>query len=159
MYQTLLYITNNSIKHNAVIYTLLNYQPVLFQTIQFNISHLFAFNLNVSFIWHLHKTLSSAACPCKSWLEGESNEGLLRIPQSYRINGGSLPDCLVSYPGNSLEGILPLSRGGVSVFLLPGRLSRRLSKIKYIFLLLFKVSFNFLNCILDIPSERVLYTQ
>ena len=34
----------------------------------------------------------------------DSNEGVLRIPQSSSITGTSLSDCLVSYPGHSLGG-------------------------------------------------------
>ena len=39
-------IVNNSIKHQSFVYTQLNYQTVLFQTIQFSINHLFALSLN-----------------------------------------------------------------------------------------------------------------
>ena len=35
-------LINNSIKHQSFIYTQLNDQTVLFQTVQFNINHLFA---------------------------------------------------------------------------------------------------------------------
>ena len=49
-FQVLLCITNNSIKHLSFVYTQLNDQTVLFQTIRFSISHLFALSLNVSFI-------------------------------------------------------------------------------------------------------------
>ena len=45
--QVLLCITNNSIKHQSFVYIQLNDQRVLFQTIQFPISHLFALSLNV----------------------------------------------------------------------------------------------------------------
>ena len=41
-FQVLLYITNNSIKHQSFVCTQLNYQ-----TVQFSISHLFALSLNV----------------------------------------------------------------------------------------------------------------
>ena len=47
MFQVLLYITNNSIKHQSFVYTKLNDQIDWFQTIQFTISHLFAHSLNV----------------------------------------------------------------------------------------------------------------
>ena len=52
-----------------------------------------------------------------------SSEGVLRIPQSSSITGTSPSDCLVSYPGHSLGGILPLCRGTVGVLYSPGRLS------------------------------------
>ena len=47
-FQILLCITNNSIKHQSFVYTLLNGQTVLLLTIQFNISHLFEHSLNVN---------------------------------------------------------------------------------------------------------------
>ena len=37
----------NSIKDQSFVYTQLNYQTVLFQTIQFNINHLFELSINV----------------------------------------------------------------------------------------------------------------
>ena len=40
-------VTDNSIKHQLFIYTQLDDQTVLFSTIQFSISHLFAHSLNV----------------------------------------------------------------------------------------------------------------
>ena len=36
-----------TIKHQSFVYTQLNDQTVLFQTIQFSVSHLFALSLNV----------------------------------------------------------------------------------------------------------------
>ena len=39
--------SNNSINHQTFVYTQLNDQTVLFQTIQFSKSHLFAYSLNV----------------------------------------------------------------------------------------------------------------
>ena len=44
-FQVLLCVTNNSIKHQSFVYT--NDQTILFQTIQFGISYLFALILNV----------------------------------------------------------------------------------------------------------------
>ena len=46
-FQVLLCITKNSMKHHSFVYRQLNDQIVLFQAIQFNISHLFALSLNV----------------------------------------------------------------------------------------------------------------
>ena len=46
-FQVLLCITNNSIKHQSFVYTQVNDQTVLVQTIQFSIGHLFAHSLNV----------------------------------------------------------------------------------------------------------------
>ena len=55
----------------------------------------------------------------------DNNEGVLRIPQSSNITETSPPDCFVSYPGHSLEGIWPLCRGAVSVFYSPSQLYNR----------------------------------
>ena len=44
-FQVLLCITNNSFKNQSFVYTQLNDQAVLFQTIQFSLSHLFALSL------------------------------------------------------------------------------------------------------------------
>ena len=38
---------NNSIKHQSIVYTQFTDQTVLFQVIQFSISHLFATGLNI----------------------------------------------------------------------------------------------------------------
>ena len=40
------YYVSLTIKHQSFVYTQLNEQTVLFQTIQFSISHLFALSLN-----------------------------------------------------------------------------------------------------------------
>ena len=48
-------ITNNSIKHKSFVYTQLNDQTVLFQTIQFSVSHLFAHSLNVKQFYLTHR--------------------------------------------------------------------------------------------------------
>ena len=53
-FQVLLCITNNSIKYQSFVYTQLNDQIVLFQTIQFSISHLFALGLNVKHVYLTH---------------------------------------------------------------------------------------------------------
>ena len=47
---------------------------------------------------------------------------MLRIPKGPRITGTSPSDCLVSYTGHSLGGVLPLCRSAVSVFNSPSRL-------------------------------------
>ena len=49
----------------------------------------------------------------------DGNEGVLHIPQSSSTAGTSPSDCLVSYSGHSLGGVLPLCRGAVSVFYSP----------------------------------------
>ena len=50
----LLCTTNNSIKHQSFVYTQLNDQSVLFQTIQFSISHLFALGFKVKQFYLIH---------------------------------------------------------------------------------------------------------
>ena len=54
-FQVFLYITKNSAKHQSFVYTQLNDQTVLFQTIQFSLSHLFALSLNVKPFYLTHR--------------------------------------------------------------------------------------------------------
>ena len=61
-------------------------------------------------------SLSGATTLGQSGPGSDDNEGVLRIPQSSTIAGTSTSDCLVSYPGHSLGGVLPLCKGAVSVF-------------------------------------------
>ena len=51
--------------------------------------------------------LSGATTPSQSGSGGDSNEGVLCIPQNASITGISPSDCLVSYPGHSLGGSYP----------------------------------------------------
>ena len=101
-FQVLLCITNNSIKHQSFVYTQLNDQTVLFQTIQFNISHVCIQFKCQSSIWRIDRTLSGATPPGQTKPESINNEGVLCIPQSSSIIGASPSDCLVSYPRHSL---------------------------------------------------------
>ena len=84
------------------VYTHLNVKAVLFQTIQFSISTRF------SSIGPIDRALSGANTSCQSGPRIDSNEGILRIPQSSIISGTSLSGCLVLYPGHSLGGGLTL---------------------------------------------------
>ena len=53
-------------------------------------------------------TLSGATTPGENRPGSDSNEGVLRIPQSSSITGTSPSDCLVSYLGHLLrEGSYP----------------------------------------------------
>ena len=54
-FQVLLCITNNSIKHQSFVYTLLNVKTVLFLTIQLSASHLFPLSLNVKQFYWSHR--------------------------------------------------------------------------------------------------------
>ena len=81
----------------------LNIKTVLFQTIQFNIS------TQLSSIWPIHRTLSSATTPGQSGPGSDGNEGVFNIPQIFSITGISPSECLVSYPGHSLGEFFPPS--------------------------------------------------
>ena len=75
--------------------------------------------MHFSSIWPINRTLSGATTP------GQSNEGVLHIPQSSSISGTSSSGCLVSYLGHLLEaGVLPLCREAVYVFHSPSWLSK-----------------------------------
>ena len=97
-FQVFLCIINNSIKHQSFVYTHLNDQTVLFQTIRFSI--IIQFNS----IWPINRTLSGVTTPSQNGPESDGNKGVLRLPQSSSITGTSPSDCLVSYPGHSLGG-------------------------------------------------------
>ena len=70
--------------------------------------------------------LSGATMPGQSGPGSNGNEGVLYIPQSSSITGTSPSDCLESYPGHLLGGVLPLCRGAVSVFYSPSRLGKKI---------------------------------
>ena len=98
MVQVLPRIGNSSIKHQLFVYTRLNYQTVLFLTIQFCTSHS---------IQPIERTLSDATISGQSRPENNGNEGLLHITQSSKT-GASPSDCLVSQIGHSFwEGSYP----------------------------------------------------
>ena len=84
-----------------LVYTQLN-----IKTIQFSISTQF------SSIWPIDRTISGATTPGQSKPGSDSNERVIRIPQSSSITGTSPSDCLVSYLGYSLVGggLTPLQR-------------------------------------------------
>ena len=67
-------------------------------------------------IWPVEKTLSSPTTPVKSGLGSNGNKGVLRIPQNSNITEASPSECLMSYPGHSLERILPLCTDARNVF-------------------------------------------
>ena len=81
----------------------LNNQTVLFLTIQFSISHLFALRLKVNSIWPTDRTLSGATILGQSRPGSNGNKEVFHIPQSSCITVGSPSDCLVSYPRYSVE--------------------------------------------------------
>ena len=61
-----------------------------------------------SSIWLIDRTLSGATIPGQSGPGSNGNGGVLRILQSSNITAASPSDCLMSYPGHSLEGGTPL---------------------------------------------------
>ena len=104
--------------------TQLNYQTVLFQTLQFTSSRVFLFTqLNVksvpfltipfslstqfSSIWPKDRTLSGTTTLGHCGPGSNGNQRVLCIPQSSSITGASPSDCLESYPGYLLEESYP----------------------------------------------------
>ncbi len=102
----------------------LNIKTVLFQPIQFFISIQFSPTCPVN------RTLLGASTPGQSEPGNDGNKGVLRIPQSSSIAGTSPSDCLVSYPGHLLGGVLPLCREAVGVFYSPHRLGNEILALK-----------------------------
>ena len=81
------------------LFTQLNDQTVLFQTIQFSISTRFKCQI---LLFDSDRTLSGITSPGQSGPGSDGNEGVHCIPQRSRITEASWTDCLVSYPGHSL---------------------------------------------------------
>ena len=80
------------------------FQAIQFsQTVQFSVSMpLVLFNPQIGHF-------SGATTPGQSGPWRNGNNVVFRIPQSPSINGTSVSDCLVSYPGHSLGGgLIPL---------------------------------------------------
>ena len=71
-----------------------------------------------SSIWPIDRTLSGATIPGQIGPGSDSNEGVLRIPQSSSIIEASTSDYLVSYPELSLWSwaILHFCKDAVGVF-------------------------------------------
>ena len=93
---------NSSIKHSPFSLNT-DISSYVFLTIQFNITHLSSYSLNVSFTWHMDRTLSGATTPGQKGSGSDGNKRILRISQSSRITWASLSGSLVSYPGHSLD--------------------------------------------------------
>ena len=92
---------------------------IAIQQSQFNSSHFFA-HIGCS-IWPIDRTRSFATTPGQSGTGSNVNEGVLYMPQIFKTR--SLPsDCLMSYRGHSLVGVLLFCRYAVSVFYSPGQL-------------------------------------
>ena len=69
----------------------------------------------------MNRVLSGTTTPGQSGPASNGNKGVLRIPRSPSITVTSPSDCLVSYLGHSLGGVLPLYRGAVGVFYTPSQ--------------------------------------
>ena len=76
-------------------------KTVLFQTIQFSIGTL---------VISIDRNLSGTTTPGHGENGSDGNERVLNIPQSSIITETSRSDCLVSYPGQSLVGVLTLQQ-------------------------------------------------
>ena len=74
-----------------------NIKTVLFQAIQRSISNQF------SSIWAIDRALFVATVPRQGRPRSDGNEGVLHIPQSSSIIGTLPSECLMSYPGHSLQ--------------------------------------------------------
>ena len=100
----LLSITNNSIWHQSLVCSQLNDKTVLFQTIQFCISHLFVQSWDVKSFYLTHRIGPCQVLPLRDQSRpgSDGNKGVLRISQSSCITDASPSDCLVSYLGHSL---------------------------------------------------------
>ena len=64
-------------------------------------------------IWSIDRTLSCVTFSGEIWPGTDGSEGLLCIPQSSSITGAAPSERLVTYPGYSLRGVLPLRRVAV----------------------------------------------
>ena len=90
-------ITNNSIKHRSFVYTQLNDQTVLFQTIRFCISHFFALSLNAQQLY-LSYRYDSIRCnrPGSEWTWGWGQWRSTPHSPNFSINRTSPSDCFMS---------------------------------------------------------------
>ena len=112
----MLCISNNSIKHLPFVYTESNGQRVLFLTIRFNISHLFAHSLNVKQLYLIH-----GSGPIKCFHSGLEWTWQCRdILHSLKLWGWSLTISIITR--HSGWGVLLFSRDTVGVFYSPSQL-------------------------------------
>ena len=110
----LLCMNNNSVKHQLFVYAQLNYQTVLFQALQFSISHLFAHCwLSNSSVWRIDRNLSDATTPGLSGPGSNGNEDVLHITQSFYISEASPSNYLMWYTRTLIVGVLAIGRDAV----------------------------------------------
>ena len=117
----------------VLVHRQLNVKTVLFRTIQFSVPTVsmlktvlflkiqFNISMQFSYIWPIDRNLSGTTTPGQSGPGSDSNEGVLRIPQTPSITGTSPSYCLVSYPGHLLGGGLIPCRGAFNLFFSPSR--------------------------------------
>ena len=82
---------------------------------QFNLAKVICLHtvwLTTSSIWFIDRPLSGATTLGQSGSGSNGIEGVLSIPQNSSVTGASPSDCLLFYPGHSLE-VLPLCRNAV----------------------------------------------
>ena len=96
-----------SLTHQSFVYTQLTDQTVLFLTIQFNLTHLFAHWISNSSIWPKDRTLTRATTPGLSRPGNDGNKRVLRIPQNSSITGASPSYSLMSYQDTRWWGFYP----------------------------------------------------
>ena len=75
--------------------------------------------MQFSSISPIDRTLSGATILGQYGPGSNGNEEVLCIPQSPSITGTSPSDCLVSYTGHSLRGVLPPCKGAIAIFYSP----------------------------------------
>ena len=122
-FQVLLCITNNSIKHQSFAYIQLNDQTVLFQTIQFSISHLFALSLNVKQFYLTHRQdYQVLPLQARVDLRVMAIKGYSTFTQTPALlePHHQIVQCHIQH--TCWGSILPLCRDAVSVFYSPSQL-------------------------------------
>ena len=99
--QVMLWITNNSIRHQSFVYSQLNNQTVLYLTIQFSISHLFALSFTAQLFYLIYR-LDPIRCYYFKieWTWEPWQWRSTPYSQSSSV-GASTSHCLI-YPGHSL---------------------------------------------------------
>ena len=75
----------------------------------------------------MDRTISGAITPGQSGPGSGGNGGGLCIPQSYYITETSPSNCLVSYPGHSMGGVIPFCSDVVGLFYSPSRLGNSIA--------------------------------
>ena len=114
-------ISNNSVKHKHAVK--IKY-GLIAKNVSISSNSVYSIHFSINMLLVLFRALSGATTPGQSGPESDGNEGVLRIPQSSSTAGTSPSDCLVSFPGHSLGGVLPLCRGAVNVFYSPSWLGK-----------------------------------